>query len=1290
MGGSNTMTCYSYLNCTFASGVYGQLGTFAAGNIPGSRYGAVSWTDKNGNFWLFSGQGNALNDLWEFNPALGTAGEWAWMSGNSSGYSNGTYGALGMPGGVPGSRQSAAGWTDSSGNLWLFGGNGLDSAAYLAGKPGDLNDLWEYNPSTSQWTWMGGSSHFVDEDYTPGSYAVYGTLGQPSAANVPGGRWGMAAWKDSSGNFWLFGGSGFSASNSYDQEEPLNDLWEYSPTTGEWTWMGGQSTINCSGDCVLPGVYGTLQTPAFANNPAGRQGAVSWSDKSGNLWLFGGASYLYGGSEPVDVLNDLWESQSTANTRPVTPAPTFSPAGGSYTSTQSVVISDTDPNAIIYISNSGAPTNASTIYNGAVPVGWSQTLQAVAQSTNYALSPVATATYTLNMPVVNTPVFSLVGASSDGTQQYLTLSDPTPGAQILYAFGPLTPYTQWSAYLFYTGSVTITSGQTVYAIAEENGNADSAMASVTFPLTLPVAATPAMSVASGTYATIQPVTISDATPGASIYYTIDGSTPTICSTYPCGTETMLYTGPVTVPETMTITAIADAPGYSYSAAASASYTFNPVNLGGVNIGSSATGSAIVVIPTAATLATISVVTEGAANQDFTNAGGGTCTVGASYAAMSACTVNVSFAPRYAGARYGAAVLYDTSGNVIGTGYVQGTGDGPQIIFASSAIQPSIAINGFTNLFGMTADTNGNLFVNDSLDSTQENEYLYEETLQPNGTYLQSTLAQMEFGGSAMTVDGAGNVYDFMTYYGVPGSAIDGVSVEIPTPSGGYSPGFALSGAQAVDGAGNLYTPGGQYLFRPGSSSGYVLGKSYGYDPAYDITSEVAVDGAGNAYFASLVQPNTYGLTYPPCFHANTYICPYETIGEQFSNPNVPASSGLQIEEELGENVWVNVAIAVNMMGNAYFTAQTVDPSQPSSYQLLVERAALQPDGSYTYTPIGSSWVNPTALATDGLGNAYVLDAGAKPSPAVYKFDYADPPALGFANTGGGSTSADSPQTVTVTNYGNLPLQLSGITVPADFSLDSSVANACTGSTSLTALQSCVLSISFTPIAPLNGAQSIALNESIAITSNTLNTASTTSTITVTGTEILPVAATPAISLAAGTYAPGQSVTIGDTTPGATIYYAINGTPVAGTNPYSGAITVNTTETIEAIAVANGYTNSAVASTAYIVETPASMPTFSVAAGTYTSAQSVTISDTTPGATIYYAINGAPVVGLNPYNGGAIVVSSTETIEAIAVGGGYSNSSVASATYTINLPPPNFTLAASFNLAHPPIRRARDR
>ena len=92
--------------------------------------------------------------------------------------------------------------------------------------------------------------------------------------------------------------------------------------------------------------------------------------------------------------------------------------------------------------------------------------------------------------------------------------------------------------------------------------------------------------------------------------------------------------------------------------------------------------------------------------------------------------------------------------------------------------------------------------------------------------------------------------------------------------------------------------------------------------------------------------------------------------------------------------------------------------------------------------------------------------------------------------------------------------------------------------------------------------------------------------------------------------------------------------------------------------------------------PAATPTFSPVAGTYTSAQSVTISDATSGATIYYTTNGTtPTTSSTVYSSSSpITVSSSETIEAIATGGGYTTSAVGTAAYTIQAP--GFTLSAS--------------
>jgi len=81
-------------------------------------------------------------------------------------------------------------------------------------------------------------------------------------------------------------------------------------------------------------------------------------------------------------------------------------------------------------------------------------------------------------------------------------------------------------------------------------------------------------------------------------------------------------------------------------------------------------------------------------------------------------------------------------------------------------------------------------------------------------------------------------------------------------------------------------------------------------------------------------------------------------------------------------------------------------------------------------------------------------------------------------------------------------------------------------------------------------------------------------------------------------------------------------------------------------------------------TTAATPTFSPAAGSYTTAQTVTISDSTAGATIYYTTNGATPTASSTKYTAAISVSSTETIEALAVASGDTNSAIGSAVYTI--------------------------
>lgn len=273
-------TWVSGSNVVEESGVYNDLDP--ANNFPGARQGSVTWTDSSGNLWLFGGKGydsasvvaGWLNDLWRWD---GT--NWTRVSGSETINQSGTYNDANPANDVPGAREDAISWIDSNGDLWLFGGNGYDSA----GAFGLLNDLWRWDGAN--WNWESGSD-------TINQNGVYSDA--VPANNFPGSRRFAVSWIDASDNLWLFGGLGRASTGGTNGR--LNDLWQYDPVNDLWTWMSGSNARNPDG------IYNDLDP---ANNvPGGRQAAVSWIDTSGNLWLFGGFGNDSVGT--IGPLNDLW------------------------------------------------------------------------------------------------------------------------------------------------------------------------------------------------------------------------------------------------------------------------------------------------------------------------------------------------------------------------------------------------------------------------------------------------------------------------------------------------------------------------------------------------------------------------------------------------------------------------------------------------------------------------------------------------------------------------------------------------------------------------------------------------------------------------------------------------------------------------------------------------------------------------------------------------------------------------------------------------------------------------
>lgn len=243
---------------------------------------------------------------------------------------------------------------------------------------------------------------------------------------------------------------------------------------------------------------------------------------------------------------------------PAAASPVFSVPAGTYAAGQTVAIADSTPGAKIYYTITGIePAMPAKLYSGPIAVSVSETINAVAIATGYSMSAPAVVTYSITPPAA-TPTFSIAAGTYNSTLS-VAITDSTPGAVIYYTVvgGAIT-----MPAAHYSGPVTVSSSQTIYAFATAPGFSHSQQAIAAYTV-IPAAPRPQITPVAGTYSTIQTVTIADTVSEATIYYTTDGTAPSVASTR--------YTGQITVSASATIQAIAVAPGFSEPAAASAAY-----------------------------------------------------------------------------------------------------------------------------------------------------------------------------------------------------------------------------------------------------------------------------------------------------------------------------------------------------------------------------------------------------------------------------------------------------------------------------------------------------------------------------------------------------------------------------------------------------------------------------------------------------------------------------------------------------------------------------------------------
>jgi hypothetical protein len=246
-----------------------------------------------------------------------------------------------------------------------------------------------------------------------------------------------------------------------------------------------------------------------------------------------------------------------------TPAPSV--AAGTYNAAQSVTLSCATENATIYYTTNGNnPTETSNKYTGAISIGVTTTLKAIAVKEGMNNSGILTAVYTLQAlkPTAN----PAAGAIQKGTE--VTLATATEGAEIWYTTNDSVPAKNGAGSTKYTAKIAINAAMTIKAIAVKNGWGDSGILTIAYTVpNVATVATPTANPAAGVIQQGTEITLATATEGAEIWYTTNGSAPA-----KNGAGSTKYTAKIAINAATTIKAIAVKNGWGDSGILTVAYT----------------------------------------------------------------------------------------------------------------------------------------------------------------------------------------------------------------------------------------------------------------------------------------------------------------------------------------------------------------------------------------------------------------------------------------------------------------------------------------------------------------------------------------------------------------------------------------------------------------------------------------------------------------------------------------------------------------------------------------------
>jgi Legume lectin domain/Chitobiase/beta-hexosaminidase C-terminal domain/NHL repeat len=539
-----------------------------------------------------------------------------------------------------------------------------------------------------------------------------------------------------------------------------------------------------------------------------------------------------------------------------------------------------------------------------------------------------------------------------------------------------------------------------------------------------------------------------------------------------------------------------------------------------------------------TLGTPKVLTQGSPNLDYMLAAGSTCS--GHVTAGATCAVNVSFTPINPGTRPGAVQIVDENEKVLATTYVTGFGAGPKLGFDPGvqdlysttpyieAVPQTIPLPNplaGTSVTGVAVDGAEDIFVS----------YSNEVIKFAAGSYVSVVLP---FSGlskpAGLAMDGAGNLF----------VADEGNARVLELPAGSHEQvtlpftGLAGPAGVAVDNKGDVYVAdpaGNKILELTANGTQRALPFTSPDTPSDSPAGGIAVDAAGTVY-----------VSYP-----------YSIVG-------LPAGSSSEVIEAASGSY---TGVAVDATGDLFYAIQGFR----GEIEEQVPGGGSPIDFALGTSVYGTDLTNPLSLAISRDGNIFLGTGSYQGSSGeLLNLQRSQSAALGFGYASTGQPNSGTPTQLTITNLGT-----SAVTANTLFSNNQFSTPDASCLASILPQGLCNLVVSFQPTAggTQDGYLTLATNGPNSPAVKLLGT----------GVTLAPFM----LPLGNNVYPGPQSVYIGTfNSQGGSIYYTTDGTvPTTSSTLFTGAITVNSTETISAIVVYSGVPSPMVSQTFVIAPTP---------------------------------------------------------------------------------------------------------